>query len=92
MLQNRHLAVIPVEEEMIALMKLHHIRMIAVLIMLIGTYLFLSMIVIAFQGGGLLTGIVLKMFIAGLAAGGVITIVGGILFVRPSLGQLGASQ
>lgn len=73
-------------------MELQHIRMIGALVMLIGAFLFLSMVVIALQGEALLTGIVLKMFIAGLAAGGVIMVVGGIFVIRPSLGQLGTSQ
>ena len=73
-------------------MKLHHIRMIAVLVMLIGAFLFLSMIGIAFQSGALLTGVALEMFIAGLVAGSFITTLGGVPFTHPSLGQLGTSR
>ncbi|XOV84162.1 MAG: hypothetical protein ACFHXK_03380 [bacterium] len=73
---------------MLAPMKLQHIRMFGVLIMLIGVFLFISMVFIALQGEALLTGIALKMFIAGLAAGGVITALGGALFRYPSLGRL----
>ena len=73
-------------------MKLQHIRMIALLIMLIGAFLFLSMISVAFHAATLPTGIALKMFIAGLLAGGVIIVLGGILFFYPSLGQLGTNQ
>ena len=74
---------------MIGPMKIQHIRMIATLVMLIGAFLLFSMIFIAFQSGASLSGIALKMFVAGLVAGGVITILGGVLFTHPSLGQLG---
>ena len=77
---------------MLAPMKLQHIRMIAISVMLIGAFLLLSMTFIAFNSGTLLTGIELKMFSVGLAAGGLITILGAILFARPSLGQLGTSR
>ncbi len=77
---------------MIAPMKNKHIRMIAVLVILIGAFLFFSMIFTAFQSGTLLSGIALKMFVVGLVAGGVILVLGGVLFTRPSLGQLGTSD
>ena len=77
---------------MLAPMKLQHIRMIAVSIMLIGAFLLLSMIFVAFNSGTSLTDIELKMFSVGLAVGGLITILGAVLFVRPSLGQLGTSR
>ena len=77
---------------MLAPMKLQHIRMFGILIMLIGALLFISMIFISLQGEALLTGIALKMFIAGLAAGGVITTLGGVLFKYPSFGQLGTGE
>ena len=73
-------------------MKLQHIRMIAVLVMLIGSFLFFSMVFVAFHSEALLSGIALKTFVAGLVAGGVITVLGGVLFTHPSLGQLGTSD
>ena len=76
---------------MLSPMKLQHIRMIAVLTTLIGAFLFLSMIFVAFSSGTLLTGIVMKMFIVGLVAGGLMVTFGLFLFLRPSIGQLGTS-
>lgn len=76
---------------MLSPMKLQHIRMIAVLTTLIGVFLFLSMIFVAFSSGTLLAGIILKMFVVGLIAGGLMVTLGIILFLRPSIGQLGTS-
>ncbi|MCR9260309.1 MAG: hypothetical protein NXH95_11340 [Pseudomonadaceae bacterium] len=80
------------EPRMFAPMKLAHIRMLALAIMSIGIFLFVSMIVIAFQSPALLTGIVFKMFVFGLLSGSLITLVGAILFRCPSLGQLGTDK
>jgi len=80
------------EHFMFTPMRLPHIQMLASMIMFIGGFLFLSMIVVAFQGSTLLTGIAFKMFVVGLSAGGLITILGAVLFLRPSLGQLGTSR
>ncbi len=76
---------------MLSPMKLQHIRMIAVLTTLIGVFLFLSMIFVAFSSGTLLAGIIMKMFVVGLVAGGLMVTLGIYLFLRPSIGQLGTS-
>ncbi|NKB96888.1 MAG: hypothetical protein GKR90_00090 [Pseudomonadales bacterium] len=77
---------------MLAPMKLPHIRMIAISIVLVGAFLFLSMIYIAIKNGALLTGIQLEVFTAGLMAGSLIMSLGAVLFVRPTLGQLGTCR
>jgi len=76
---------------MLSPMKLQHIRMIAVLITLIGAFLVLSMIFIAFSSGTLLTGIVMKVFVVGLVAGGLMVTLGIFFFLRPSIGRLGTN-
>ena len=72
---------------MIAPLKLQHIRMVGAFVVLIGAFLFASMTLIALNSGVLPTGDALKMFVAGLLAGGLIMFLGGIVFIRPSLGQ-----
>ena len=67
-----------------------HIQFVAGLIMLIGTFLFSSMVLIAVGNLAALAGEILMMFIVGCAAGMIITALGALLFFKPKLGQLGS--
>jgi hypothetical protein len=71
-------------------LNLRHIQVLAGFIMLIGTILLSSMVIIALGNLAALKGVVATMFIVGCAAGALIVAVGAVLFFKPKIGQLGS--
>ena len=69
---------------------LGHIRVVAGLIMLIGTFLFASMVLIAVGHPDAVVGVVLTTFLAGCAAGAFMIALGALLFFNPKLALLGS--
>jgi hypothetical protein len=76
---------------MLAPMKLDHIRMIAVLVMIIGLFLFSSMIFITLSNAAVPTGIAFTMFAVGLISGGIMAAFGVVFFLHPKLGHWGTN-